>query len=109
MRFLLRWIDDSSQIDSLQGEEVLVVLQAAAMLQFEHLQRTCEEVMVQRWLSSESCLLTAATADQLSLPKLYQKASALALWHFTEVKLTSAYSVIKTMCLKLKASFILCF
>lgn len=85
MKFILQWLDGSTAIYKLQCVEVLAVLQAAAMLQIQRLQQMCEEVMVQQWLSPESCLMTADTADRLSLTKLYNKASALALWQFCEV------------------------
>lgn len=85
MKFILRWLENPDAIYDLQCVEVLAALQAAAMLQFRRLQQMCEEVMVQRWLSAESCLMTAATADRLSLTKLFNKASALALWQFCEV------------------------
>ncbi|XP_034239153.1 kelch-like protein 12 isoform X2 [Thrips palmi] len=91
MKFILQWLDDSTAIFKLQCVEVLAVLQAAAMLQFQRLQQMCEDVMVQRWLSPESCLMTAATADRLSLAKLYNKASALALWQFCEVRNTQEF------------------
>ncbi|KAE8746421.1 hypothetical protein FOCC_FOCC006916 [Frankliniella occidentalis] len=91
MRFILNWSNDSSQIESLKEEDILAVIQAADLLQYHQLKKTCEEIMVQRWLSPESCLLTAATADQLSLTKLYQKAFTLALWTFSEVRHTQAF------------------
>lgn len=91
MKFILRWLDDSTALYKLQCVEVLAVLQAAAMLQFQRLQQMCEEFMVQRWLSPETCLMTAATADRLSLTKLYNKASALALWQFCEVRNTQEF------------------
>lgn len=90
MKFILQWLKDSGLniTDHFKcGEDVLVVLQAAAMLQFARLQALCEEQVLNRWLTTESCLVTISTADQLSLNRLHRKASAFALWHFPEVNL----------------------
>lgn len=85
MNFILRWMKDSSQIESLREDDILDVLQAASMLQFSQLQKSCEDIMMRHWLSADRCLVTATKADLLSLPKLYQKAFSLALWNFHEV------------------------
>lgn len=88
MKFILQWLKDSglnSNDHFKSGEDVLVVLQAAVMLQFERLQALCEEQVLNKWLTTESCLVTISTADQLSLNRLHRKASAFALWHFPEV------------------------
>lgn len=79
------------EVDILKSNDILSVLQASSMLQFESIQKTCVEMIVHQWLTVSTCLQTMVTAEELDLITLRHKAQALALWEFSQVKETDAF------------------
>jgi hypothetical protein len=90
MEILLQSVN-KKEIDILKSNDILSVLQASSMLQFESIQKTCVEMIVHQWLSVSTCLQTMAIAEELDLITLHHKAQALALWEFSQVKETDAF------------------
>ncbi|KAK7864722.1 hypothetical protein R5R35_013610 [Gryllus longicercus] len=92
MRSILEYVKTNEiPRDILKSNEILSLLQASSMLQFEGVQEICVNVIIQEWLSVDTCLQTMATAHVLDLISLYRKARALAFWEFSTVKTTSAF------------------
>ncbi|XP_021917113.1 kelch-like protein 29 isoform X2 [Zootermopsis nevadensis] len=79
------------KVDILKSNDILSVLQASSMLQFESIQKICVEMIVHQWLTILTCLQTMVTAEELDLITLYHKAQALALWEFSHVRETDAF------------------
>ena len=79
------------EVDILKSNDILSVLQASSMLQFESIQKTCVEMIVHQCLTVSTCLQTMVIADKLDLITLHHKAQALALWEFSQVKETDAF------------------
>ncbi|XP_033608877.1 uncharacterized protein LOC111868261 isoform X2 [Cryptotermes secundus] len=90
MEILLQSVS-RKEVDILKSNNILSVLQASNMLQFESIQKTCVEMIVHQWLSVSTCLQTMVTAEELDLMTLHHKAQALALWEFSKVKETDAF------------------
>lgn len=90
MEILLQSVN-KKEVDILKSNDILSVLQASNMLQFESIEKTCVEMIVHRWLSVSTCLQTMAIAEELDLITLHHKAQALALWEFSQVKETDAF------------------
>lgn len=90
MEILLQSVS-RKEVDILKSNDILSVLQASNMLQFESIQKTCVEMIVHQWLSVSTCLQTMVTAEELDLITLHHKAQALALWEFSKVKETDAF------------------
>ncbi|KAJ9578774.1 hypothetical protein L9F63_004982 [Diploptera punctata] len=91
MAMLLQSIYKKEELNLLTSQNILSILQASSMLQFESIQKTCIDLIVHEWLNITTCLQTMKTAHQLDLITLYQKARALALWEFSKVKMTDAF------------------
>jgi hypothetical protein len=79
------------EVDILKSNDILSVLQASSMLQFESIQKICVEMIVHQWLTILTCLQTMVTAEELDLITLHHKAQALALWEFSQVRETDAF------------------
>lgn len=79
------------EVDILKSNDILSVLQASSMLQFESIQKTCVEMIVHQCLTVLTCLQTMVIADELDLIMLRHKAQALALWEFSQAKETDAF------------------
>ncbi|KAJ8896473.1 hypothetical protein PR048_001817 [Dryococelus australis] len=82
---------ETSEVDILRSANVLSVLQASCMLQFEAVKRSCIDLIMNKWLCVDSCLQIIHTAQKLDLHDLHNKAIALALWEFSQVKKTSSF------------------
>ncbi|XP_063221248.1 kelch-like protein 40 [Bacillus rossius redtenbacheri] len=82
---------EANEVDVLKSANVLSVLQAACMLQFEAVKRSCIDLIMSKWLAVDSCLQIVHTALQLDLCELHSKALALALWEFSQVKRTTSF------------------
>jgi hypothetical protein len=90
MKILLQAVT-RKEVDILKSNDILSVLQASSMLQFESIQKTCVEMIVHQCLTVSTCLQTMLIADELDLITLHHKAQALALWEFSEAKETDAF------------------
>jgi len=90
MEILLRAIT-RKEVDILKSDDILSVLQASSMLQFESIQKICVEMIVHQCLTVSTCLQTMVIADELDLITLHHKAQALALWEFSQAKETDAF------------------
>lgn len=90
MEILLQAIT-RKEVDILKSNNILSVLQASSMLQFESIQKTCVEVIVHQFLTVSTCLQTMVIADELDLITLHHKAQALALWEFSQAKETDVF------------------
>jgi hypothetical protein len=90
MAVLLQSIN-RKEVDILKSNDILSVLQASSMLQFDSIQKICVEMIVHQWLTILTCLQTMVTADELDLITLHHKAQVLALWEFSQVRETDAF------------------
>lgn len=90
MAILLQSVN-RKKVDILKSNDILSVLQASSMLQFESIQKICVEMIVHQWLTILTCLQTMVTAEQLDLITLHHKAQALALWEFSQVRVIDAF------------------
>ena len=73
MEILLRAIT-RKEVDILKSDDILSVLQASSMLQFESIQKICVEMIVHQCLTVSTCLQTMVIADELDLITLHHKA-----------------------------------
>ncbi|XP_069689017.1 kelch-like protein 38 isoform X1 [Periplaneta americana] len=90
MAVLLQSVE-RKEVDILKSNDILSVLQASSMLQFESVQKICIDMIVHQWLTVSTCLQTMIIADELDLITLKHKAQALALWEFAQVKDTDTF------------------
>lgn len=70
---------------------ILEVLEASSMLQFDYIQKECIKFIIRSWLDKETWLPTSNVADKLGLSDLKRKTKALALWNFSEVRKTEHF------------------
>ena len=91
MGILLQSVYKKEEVNLLKSNNILSVLQASSMLQFESVQKSCVDLIVHEWLNISTCLQTMITAHELDLITLYHKAQAVALWEFSQVKSTDAF------------------
>ncbi|XP_069689026.1 kelch-like protein 38 isoform X1 [Periplaneta americana] len=90
MAVLLQSVE-RKEVDILKSNDILSVLQASSMLQFESVQKICIDMIVHQWLTVSTCLQTMIIADELDLITLKHKAQAVALWEFAQVKDTDTF------------------
>lgn len=82
---------NSSVVDFTKSENILDILEATSMLQFDNLQKDCIKYITSSWLDKETWLPTANIADKLGLTELKKKTKTLALWNFSEVRKTEQF------------------
>lgn len=83
--------DPAHALDFTKCQNVLEVLEASCMLQFDFIQKECIKFIICSWLDEETWLLTSNIADKLGLSELKHKTKTLALWNFSEVRKTEHF------------------
>ncbi|KAJ8951199.1 hypothetical protein NQ314_007700 [Rhamnusium bicolor] len=83
MNIILTLLWDESYL--IQNEDILIVLQAACMLQFVNIRNICLEQIIEM-LSPKNCIKIWHVTEQLNIKPLFLNAKAMALEEFLEIK-----------------------